>query len=112
MIGRALEGVNPFGATLSGRRDCCVRYRPTHSPQFNVLMDIERMKTSQKVPHGSATAVGSAAQSNLAISAVALVDEHGRIVDITADAAAMLGYEPEGLRGRALTELAAPAGRP
>lgn len=93
---------------MSGRRDCCVQYRPTHLPQVNVLMDIERMKTSQKVAHGSATAVGSAAQSKLAISAVALVDEHGRIVDITADAAAMLGYEPEGLRGRALTELAAP----
>jgi two-component system NarL family sensor kinase len=43
-----------------------------------------------------------------AIAAVALIDARGCIVDITVEAAAMLGYEPEDLHGRSLTELAAP----
>lgn len=53
-------------------------------------------------------AAQSSPPSHPPIAAVALFDEHGRIVDITAAAAAMLGYEPEALLGRALVELAAP----
>jgi len=76
-------------------------------PIDNTLMDIESMKANPDLLKNSAAAQSSS-QSHAAIAAVALFDEQGRIVDITADAAAMLGYEPEALLGRALTELAAP----
>lgn len=66
------------------------------------------MKTSVKVSRSSATAADFAGPTPTMISAVALLDEHGRIADITADAAAMLGYEAEALIGRTLADLAAP----
>src|SRR5512134_2053566 len=73
-------------------------------------MDTESMKADPNHLQQSASA-HTAPQPHAAFAAVALFDEHGRIVDITADAAAMLGYEPEALLGRALAELAAPGWR-
>jgi two-component system, NarL family, sensor kinase len=77
------------------------------TPIKTTPMDTESMKADPNRLQHSASA-HTAPQPHAAIAAVALFDERGRIVDITADAAAMLGYEPEALLGRALAELAAP----
>ena len=66
------------------------------------------MKVDLKVEQGSGATRIAGRHVKSAIAAVALLDEDGCIVDITAEAAGMLGYEPDALRGRALAELAAP----
>jgi len=71
-------------------------------------VNLEKMKVIAKPAQGPLAAASSAAPAQTAIAPVVLLDEEGRIVDITADAAAMLGYEPEALVGRALSSLAAP----
>jgi two-component system NarL family sensor kinase len=71
-------------------------------------LDIDAMKADVKPPQAATVAGNAESQAPPAVAAVALLDESGRIVDITADAAAMLGHGPEALLGRALTELAAP----
>jgi len=70
-------------------------------------MDAPSMKADRKVSR-HAEAPASSGASRRAMRAVALLDERGCIVDITADAAAMLGYQPAVLLGRDLIEFAAP----
>ena len=65
------------------------------------------MKTDPDLQQHMAADARSASQSS-SVTAVALFDERGRIVDITAEAAEMLGHEPEALLGRDLADLAAP----
>jgi two-component system NarL family sensor kinase len=75
---------------------------------MNAPRDSESMKVDLKAQQGSGAARVAGRRTQSAIAAVALLDEDGCIVDITAEAAGMLGYEPDDLHGRALTELAAP----
>ena len=75
---------------------------------ISVPTEAESMKVDPKISNPSVAPVVSASRSQAPIAAVSLVDEQGRIVDITADAAALLGHEPEELVGRVLSELAAP----
>lgn len=62
----------------------------------------------RKLSNPSVATTASAPWPQAAVAAISLVDEQGRILDVTADAAALLGYEPDALLGRTLIELAAP----
>jgi two-component system, NarL family, sensor kinase len=99
-----------FEAAMARKRDCCTRLGATDLTidTANELMDTKSMTAHPKLSHSSSAAASSEPHLQSAIAAVVLIDESGGIVDITADAAAMLGYEPQALLGSTLTDLAAP----
>src|SRR5512145_676726 len=98
----------PFGRSRWPEGAIAVPHGDRQTPEHDIASrNHESMKAEvRSAPHPMALPADGRWPS--AIAAVVLIDARGCILDITLEAAAILGYEPEDLHGRSLTELAAP----